>query len=133
MAYVFFFFKYTETLIKNINQQTNSTGVASSLRSHQSLSYTRISQYFMEPEGSLPRQKGPATGLYSESEESSTYPRTHFSKINSMLTSHIRPQLPRGLFTYEFNTKTMYIFICAYACYMHHPCVIFNGFITFFF
>jgi hypothetical protein len=43
------------------------------LRSHQSLSYLRISKYFMVSEGSLPSLHQPSTGLRSEPDESSPY------------------------------------------------------------
>jgi hypothetical protein len=42
-----------------------------SFRSHQSLSYSRTSQHFMEPEGSLPCSQELTTGHYSELGESS--------------------------------------------------------------
>jgi hypothetical protein len=45
-------------------------GAESLLRSHQSLSYSRISQDFIEPEGLLPCSKEPITGLYPEPDES---------------------------------------------------------------
>jgi hypothetical protein len=37
---------------------------AESLKSQQSFSYSRISQHFMESEGSLPCSQEPATGPY---------------------------------------------------------------------
>jgi hypothetical protein len=41
------------------------------MRSRQLRSYTRISQHFMEPEGSLPYAQEPTIGPYSEPDESS--------------------------------------------------------------
>jgi hypothetical protein len=43
------------------------------LRSHQLLSYSRISQHFMEPEGSLLCSQEPSTGPCPKPEKSSPY------------------------------------------------------------
>jgi hypothetical protein len=43
------------------------------LRSRQLLSYSRISQYFTKPEGSLPCSQDPILGLYPEPDECSPY------------------------------------------------------------
>jgi hypothetical protein len=48
-------------------------GSKSFLKSHQLLSYTRISQYFIDPEGSLPGSQEPTTSPYPEPDESSPY------------------------------------------------------------
>jgi hypothetical protein len=53
---------------------------AESLRSQQSLSHSN-SQYFTEPDDSLPCSQEPATGLYPEPDESTPHPRYNLSKI----------------------------------------------------
>jgi hypothetical protein len=46
---------------------------AEPLRSRQLCSYSRTSQRFMEPDGSLPRSQDPSTGPYPEPDQSSPY------------------------------------------------------------
>jgi hypothetical protein len=48
-------------------------GAEACLRSCQLCSYSRTSQRFMEPEGSLPPSQEPSTGLYSEPERSNPH------------------------------------------------------------
>jgi hypothetical protein len=43
------------------------------LRSCQLCSYSRTSQHFMEPGGSLPRSQEPSTGPYPETDQFSPY------------------------------------------------------------
>jgi hypothetical protein len=54
--------------------QTNQLHRAESfLRSRQSLSYSKSSQHFMEPEGSLRCSQEPSTGFYPEPDQSNPY------------------------------------------------------------
>jgi hypothetical protein len=52
---------------------TDSKELSPFLRSRESLSHSRISQYFMEPEGPSPCSQESATGPYPEADESSPY------------------------------------------------------------
>jgi hypothetical protein len=61
-------------------------GAEAFLRSHQFCSYSRISQHFMEPEGSLSWSREPSTGPYPEPDESNRYhpilSKIHFNIIH---------------------------------------------------
>jgi hypothetical protein len=52
------------------------------LRSCQLCSYSRTSQHFMEPEGTLPCSQEPSTGPYSDPDQSNPYHRSYLSKIH---------------------------------------------------
>jgi hypothetical protein len=52
------------------------------LKNQPALSYSRISQHFVEPEGSVPYSQQSATGPYPELDESSPYLPILFSKIH---------------------------------------------------
>jgi hypothetical protein len=68
------------------------------LRSCQLCSYSRTSQYFMEPEGSLPCSQKPSTGPYSGPDESSPYHRNlSLSRSILILSTHLHLGLPSGL------------------------------------
>jgi hypothetical protein len=49
------------------------------LRTRQLCSYSRTSQHFMEPEGSLSCSQEPSTGPYPEPEQSNPYHPSYFS------------------------------------------------------
>jgi hypothetical protein len=52
-------------------------------------SYSRISQHFIEPEGSLPCSQEPSTGLYPESDQSNPYDpilsKIHFNIVHPLM------------------------------------------------
>jgi hypothetical protein len=79
------------------------------LRSRQSLSYSRISQHYMEPEGSLPRSQEPSTGPYPQPDQCS--PRhpilSSFLRFILILLSHLRLYLSSGPFPSGFRMKLL--------------------------
>jgi hypothetical protein len=91
------------------------------LRSRQLCTYSRTSQNFMEPEGSLLCSREPSSSPYPEPDEASPYrPILFLLRSMLMLSSHVRLDLPGGLFPSNFSTKTICNFLFAHACYM--PC-----------
>jgi hypothetical protein len=64
-------------------------------------SYSRISQHFMKPEGSLPCSQEPSTGLYPEPDHSSLSLRSIL-----ILFTHLRLGLPSGLLPSEYHKPT---------------------------
>jgi len=63
----------------------------------------------MEPEGSLPHSQVPAICPYPEPARSSPYPPPPTSwRSILILSSHLRPGLPSGLFPSGFPNKTLY-------------------------
>jgi hypothetical protein len=69
----------------------------------------------MEPEGSLPYSQKPATGPYSEPAESSSPHSIPVSlRFILMLSSHIRLDLPSGIFPSGV----------PHACYKFHPLIL---------
>jgi len=61
----------------------------------------------LELEGSLPCSQEPATGPYSEPDESNSVQNflLYFSEIHIILSSHLHLGLPSGLFPSGFPTK----------------------------
>jgi hypothetical protein len=81
------------------------------LRSRQLRNYTRIYQYFMVPEVSLPCSQGPSTNPYPEPDQSSPY------QPILILSARLRLGLPSGLFPSGIRTKIL----CAYLFFLIHP------------
>jgi hypothetical protein len=61
----------------------------------------------MEPESSLPCSQKPSTGPNPEPDQSSTYHASYLSKIHLVLSTHLRPDLPSGLFPSGFPTNIL--------------------------
>jgi hypothetical protein len=59
--------------LKSYRKKITNSVELSFLRSRQSPSYSRICQYFMGPEDSLPCSQEPSNSLYPESDQSSPY------------------------------------------------------------
>jgi hypothetical protein len=67
-------FSYNKNNNNNNNNNNNFLhGGEPLLRSHQLRSHSRMSQYFMKLEGSLPYLQEPSTGRYPEPDQSSPY------------------------------------------------------------
>jgi hypothetical protein len=81
--------------------------------SRQLCSYSRTSQHFMEPEGSLPCSQEPSTGPYPEPDQSETTPPHHYlPKIYEYFNIiHLRLGLPSGLFPCGFPIYILYAFL----------------------
>jgi hypothetical protein len=88
-------------------------GAESFLRRRQSLSYSRISKHFMEPEGSLPSSHEPSAGLYPEPDTSNSYrPILSLGSV-LILSSNICLGLLSDLLLSGFPTKILYAFLFA--------------------
>ena len=62
----------------------------------------------MEPEGSLPLSRVPATCNYPETDRSSPCSPYHFLSIHLNISCHLRLGLPSGLFPSGFPTKILH-------------------------
>jgi hypothetical protein len=76
------------------------------MRRHQFVIYSRISQYFTEPEDSLPCLHDPSTGPYPDPYESSLYhPYPISLRSILILSSHLCLGLPSYLFPSEVEVN----------------------------
>jgi hypothetical protein len=84
------------------------------LRSCQSLSHSRIYQYFMKPEGSLPCSQEPCTGPHPEPDQFIHTIPSYLCRSILILSIHLRLGLPSGLFPSGFTTNILYAFLLAH-------------------
>jgi hypothetical protein len=79
-------------------------------RSRQLSSYSRTSQHFMEPEGTLLCSQEPSTDPYPEPDQSNP---SHPISLRSILilSTYLRLGLPSGLFPFGFPTYILYAFL----------------------
>jgi hypothetical protein len=113
---------YTHSENKTKEKQTNYVrGAGSFLRSCQSLSYSRISQHFMEPEGSLPYSQQSSTGPYPEPDQSSPYHPYRFKiRFNIILPPKSIPsQLSLSFWLSHYDSTC--IPLLPHACYIPSP------------
>jgi hypothetical protein len=86
------------------------------LRSHQSRSFSRISQRFMEPEGSIPCSQEPSTAPYREPDQSSPYHPILSLRSILILFTHLHLGLHIGLISSSFPTYILYAFLFSPIC-----------------
>jgi hypothetical protein len=79
--------------------------------SHHTLKYSRISQHFIKPYGSLPCSQKPATvPIISQIIPVHTTPHHIFLRYILILSSHLHLGLSSGLFPFGFRTKILHVF-----------------------
>jgi hypothetical protein len=99
------------TIQKFVLNYSLTHGVQPFSRSRQLCSHSRISEHFMEPEGSIPRPQKPSTGPYPEPYQSNPL-HPILSKIHfNIVHPPIRLGLPSGLFPSGFHTNILYEFL----------------------
>jgi hypothetical protein len=91
------------------------------LRSRLLCSYSRNSEHFMEPGGSLPCSQEPSTCILSETNQAHTIP-SHPISLRSILISsiHLRFRLLTDLFPSGFPTNILYAFLFTHATFPVH-------------
>jgi hypothetical protein len=77
------------------------------LRSCQSLSYSRTSQHFLEPRGSLLYSQEPSACPHAEPDQSNP----SYLRISLILSSYLYLGLPSGLFPSGVPTKILHVFL----------------------
>ena len=70
--------------------------------------FSRNSPHFIEPEGSLLCLQVPATFPYTEPDQSSACPPSHFLKIHLNITFLSKPESSEWSLSFSFPTKTLY-------------------------
>jgi hypothetical protein len=80
------------------------------LRSRQLCSYSRTSQYIMEPEGSLAYSQEPSIGPYPEPDRSTPFHPITLRSILILFTS-LRLCLPNSFLPSGFPTNILYAFL----------------------
>jgi hypothetical protein len=77
--------EHVQLLVRHLLAYLLTHGAEPFRRSRQFCSYSRISQHFMEPEGSLSCSQEPSTSIYPEPYQSNPYNPIHF-----ILSTHLR-------------------------------------------
>jgi hypothetical protein len=103
---------FTELFTSDRAYKGLTKGTDPFLGSRQLCSYSKTSQHFMEPEGSLSCSQEPSTGPYPEPDRSSPYhPILSLLRSILILSIHLRLGLTSDLFPSGFPTNILYAFL----------------------